>query len=139
VQLIERRIHLIRGKREMIDSDLGELYGIRTKVFNKAVKPNRERFSEDFIFQLTDKESESLRSQIVTSNPTRGGRRYLPFVFAEQGVAILSSVLNSKRRAIEVNIPIMRAFVKLREILESNEIMRYAPPQIAGPEPQNFS
>src|SRR5258706_12770572 len=72
------------------------------------------------MFQLTHKEAESLRSQIVTSNPTRGGRRYLPFVFTEQGVAMLSSVLNSKR-AIEVNIAIMRAFVKLREILESNE------------------
>ncbi len=104
----------------MIDSELSELYGVQTKVFNQAVKRNRERFPEDFMFQLTHKEAESLRSQIVTSNPTRGGRRYLPFVFTEQGVAMLSSVLNSKR-AIEVNIAIMRAFVKLREILESNE------------------
>ncbi len=120
VQLIERRIFLIRGKKVIIDSDLSELYGVQTKVFNQAVKRNRERFPEDFMFRLSNKEAESLRSQIVTSNPTRGGRRYLPFVFTEQGVAMLSSVLNTKR-AIEVNIAIMRAFVKLREILESNE------------------
>lgn len=122
VAVIERRIYLIRGKKVMIDSDLAELYGVSTKVFNQAVKRNIERFPDDFMFQLNKEEADALRSQLVTLKPGGRGqhRKYLPYVFTEQGVAMLSSVLRSKR-AIEVNIAIMRAFVKLRELLESNE------------------
>jgi len=120
VQLIERRIYLIRGHKVMIDVDLAELYGVPTYRLNEQVKRNRRRFPEDFMFQLTKDETESLRSQIAISKIGRGGRRSLPYVFTEQGVAMLSSVLNSER-AIEVNITIMRAFVKLRQMLESND------------------
>ena len=118
----------------MIDADLAELYDVPTYRLNEAVKRNRRRFPSDFMFQLNKKEAESLRSQfaisntsqgglrsqIATSKPGRGGPRYLPYAFTEQGVAMLSSVLNSER-AIEVNIAIMRAFVKLRQMLQSNE------------------
>lgn len=104
----------------MLDSDLAELYGVSTKVFNQAVKRNRDRFPLDFMFQATPAEANSLRSQIVTSNQGRGGRRYLPHVFTEQGVAMLSSVLTSKR-AVQVNIAIMRAFVRLRELLGTHK------------------
>jgi hypothetical protein len=120
VQLIERRIYLIRGQKVMIDFDLAELYGVPTKHLNQQVSRNRKRFPEDFMFRLTKEEAESLRSQIVTSNVGRGGRRYLPRAFTEQGVAMLSTVLNSEQ-AIEVNIAIMRAFVRLRQMLETNE------------------
>ncbi|HMF58000.1 MAG TPA: ORF6N domain-containing protein [Pyrinomonadaceae bacterium] len=120
VELIERRIYLIRGGKVIIDSDLAALYQVETKALNRAVRRNIERFPEDFMFQLTAEEAESLRFQIGTSKTGRGGRRYLPYVFTEHGIAMLSSVLNSKR-AIEVNITIMRAFVKLREMLLSNE------------------
>jgi phage regulator Rha-like protein len=122
---IENRIFLIRGKKVMFDDDLAELYGVETKVLNKAVKRNRERFpDEDFVFQLNKKEFEnfeSLRFQFGTSN--RGGRRYLPFVFTEQGVAMLSSVLTSKR-AIRVNILIIKTFTRLRELIASNKELR---------------
>jgi ORF6N domain len=104
----------------MIDEDLAELYGVPTKRLNQQVSRNRNRFPEDFMFQLTKTEAESLRLQFATSKKGRGGRRSLPYVFTEQGVAMLSSVLNSER-AIEVNITIIRAFVKLRQMLESNE------------------
>jgi ORF6N domain len=104
----------------MIDVDLAELYQVPTHRLNEQVKRNRKRFPEDFMFQLTKEEAESLRSQIAISKIGRGGRRSLPYVFTEQGVAMLSSVLNSEQ-AIEVNITIMRAFVKLRQMLESNE------------------
>jgi hypothetical protein len=120
VQLIERRIYLIRGLKVMIDVDLAELYGVPTHRLNERVKRNRKRFPEDFMFQLTKEEAENLRSQFAISSSGHGGRRSLPFVFTEQGVAMLSTVLNSDR-AIEVNITIMRAFVKLRQLLESNE------------------
>lgn len=120
VQLIERRIYLIRGHKVMIDVDLAELYGVPTHRLNEQVKRNRKRFPKDFMFQLTKDEAESLRSQTAISKVGRGGRRSLPYVFTEQGVAMLSSVLNSER-AIEVNITIMRAFVKLRQMLESND------------------
>lgn len=125
---VERRILSIRGQKVMLDADLAELYEIPTKVLNQAVKRNTERFPHDFMFQLTRKESETLkdyfdpdalRSQIVTSKAGRGGRRYLPLAFTEQGVAMLSSVLRSPR-AVQVNIAIMRAFVKLREMLASH-------------------
>jgi phage regulator Rha-like protein len=120
VQLIERRIYLIRGQKVMLDSELAELYGVSTKVFNQAVKRNRDRFPRDFMFQATLAEANSLRSQIVTSNQGRGGRRYLPYAFTEQGVAMLSSVLTSKR-AVQVNIAIMRAFVRFRELLSTHK------------------
>jgi len=122
VTLIERRIYLIRGLKVMIDCDLAELYGVETKILNRGVRRNLERLPEDFMFQLTKNEAESLRIQFGTLERAGRGqhRKYLPYVFTEQGVAMLSSVLNSKR-AIEVNIAIMRAFVKLRQMLESNE------------------
>jgi hypothetical protein len=116
---IERHILLIRGQKVMLDTDLAELYNVDTKVLNQAVKRNLERFPRDFMFRLADKELNSLRSQFVTSNEKRGGRRGSPYAFTEQGVAMLSSVLRSPR-AVKVNIAIMRAFVKLREILASH-------------------
>lgn len=119
VQLIERRIYLVRGQKVMIDTDLAELYGVQTFRLNEAVKRNQKRFPEDFMFQLTKEEEESLTSQFAMSKIGRGGRRTRYYAFTEQGVAMLSSVLNSER-AIEVNIAIMRAFVKLRAMLESN-------------------
>ncbi|MGB6946590.1 MAG: ORF6N domain-containing protein [Bryobacteraceae bacterium] len=111
---IDRRIYFVRGKKVMIDNDLAALYRVTTGTFNQAVRRNILRFPADFMFQLTGEEAENLRSQIVISS--WGGRRYLPLVFTEQGVAMLSSVLKSER-AIQVNIAIMRAFVKLREVL----------------------
>ena len=104
----------------MLDADLGELYGVTTKVFNQAIQRNMDRFPEDFMFRLTEEEYSSLRSQFVTSKTGRGGRRYLPYAFTEQGVAMLSGVLNS-RRAVQVNIAIMRAFVRMRRMLVSHE------------------
>ena len=104
----------------MIDVDLAELYGVPTKRLNQQVQRNSKRFPEDFMFRLTKVEAENLRLQFATSRSGHGGRRSLPYVFTEQGVAMLSSVLNSEQ-AIEVNITIMRAFVKLRQMLESNE------------------
>ncbi|HKV33249.1 MAG TPA: ORF6N domain-containing protein [Pyrinomonadaceae bacterium] len=162
VQLIERRIYLIRGQKVMLDFDLAELYGVSTSRLNEQVTRNRKRFPEDFMFRLSKEEVESLRSQFVissseqpdiaasnpnlrsqiaissskkaknkafdpnlrlqiaTSSSRYGGRRHLPYAFTEQGVAMLSSVLNSDQ-AIEVNIAIMRAFVRLRQMLETNE------------------
>jgi ORF6N domain len=120
VELIERRIYLIRGQKVMLDSDLAELYQVPTKRLNEAVKRNFDRFPEDFMFQLTDQETDSLRSQFATSNVGRGGRRYPPYAFTELGVAMLSSVLNSER-AVQMNILIMRAFVKLRELLATHK------------------
>ena len=119
VEGIEKRIFLIRGQKVMFDSDLAELYEVPTKVFNQAVKRNQQRFPSDFMFCLNYQEVKILRSQIVTSR-FWGGRRYNPCVFTEQGVAMLSSVLNSER-AIRVNIEIIRAFVRLRQILSSNK------------------
>lgn len=101
----------------MLDKDLAELYGVQTKAFNRAVKRNQARFPPDFMFQLTAKEFANLRFQIGTSS--WGGRRYRPYAFTEQGVAMLSSVLNSER-AVRVNIEIMRAFVRLRQLLSSH-------------------
>ncbi len=116
---IERSILFIRGHKVMLDADLALLYGVTTKVLVQAVKRNINRFPPDFTFQLTTKEFSCLRSQIVTSKAGRGGRRYLPYAFSEQGVAMLSSGLRSKR-AVRVNIEIMRAFVRLRQILASH-------------------
>ena len=113
IEKIENKIFQIRGKRVMLDSDLAVLYGVKTKRLNEQVTRNKKRFPEDFMFQLTEEEAISLRSHFATSK--RGGRRYLPYVFTQEGVAMLSSVLNSER-AIMVNIQIMRAFVNLRRI-----------------------
>ena len=120
VQLVARRIYLIRGQRVMLDSDLAELYHVATKRLNEAVRRNANRFPEDFMFQLTEDEAGSLRSQFATSKEGRGGRRYLPYAFTEHGVAMLSSVLNSES-AVQMNILIIRAFIKLREILATNK------------------
>ena len=135
---VESQIYLIRGHKVMFDSDLAGLYGVEVKALNQAIKRNKERFPGDFMFQLTPDETVRLRSQIVTLKPTgrsavgdlrsqppvsnRGSgrhRKYRPYVFTEQGVAMLSSVLRSKR-AILVNVEIMRAFVRLRQLLASN-------------------
>ncbi|MDX2149786.1 MAG: ORF6N domain-containing protein [Bryobacteraceae bacterium] len=142
MERIARRIFLVRDHKVMFDADLAALYGVPTKVLNQAVRRNLDRFPEDFMFQLTEDESETLRSQFVTSNEVsegpffnaskasgrlrsqsvtsktdaRGGRRYRPFVFTEHGVAMLSSVLSSDR-AVQVNILIVRAFVRLRKVL----------------------
>ncbi|MBU1076734.1 MAG: ORF6N domain-containing protein [Spirochaetes bacterium] len=121
VENIARKIYFIRKKKVMLDSDLAELYGVQTKVLNQAIKRNLDRFPDDFMFRLTEEEYKNLRSQIVTSRQGRGQhRKYFPLVFTEQGVAMLSTVLNSKK-AIHVNIQIMRTFVKLREILSSHK------------------
>src|SRR5206468_2837421 len=97
VEFIERRIYVIRGQKVMLDSDLAEIYQVPTRALNQAVRRNTSRFPADFMFQLTAEEADSLRSQIVTSNESRGGRRYLPYAFTEHGVAMLSAVLNSDR------------------------------------------
>jgi len=116
---IHQRILTIRGHRVMLDADLAELYGVPIKVFNQAVQRNAERFPEDFMFQLSREEADSLRSQIVTLKTERGKhRKYLPYAFTEQGVAMLSSILRSQR-AVQVNIAIMRAFVRMRRLLVS--------------------
>jgi hypothetical protein len=142
-------VHVLRHEKVILDSDLAELYGVPTKVLNQAVQRNIDRFPPDFMFQLTEDELETLRSQIVTSknaelslkcqsgiaknaepslrfqsgiSKTRGGRRTLPYVFTEQGVAMLSSVLRSPR-AVEVNIAIMRTFVQLRRLMDSNALL----------------
>ena len=119
-EIIDKKILLIRGQKVMLDSDLAELYGVATKRFNEQVKRNLNRFPIDFMFQLNEKETEVLRSQFATSKAGRGGRRYFPYVFTEQGVAMLSSILNSEQ-AIEVNILIMQAFVKLRKMIVSKK------------------
>jgi len=120
VERIERAILLIRGKKVMLDADLASLYGVETRVLVQAVKRNLERFPADFMFQLSKEEVDFLRSQIVTLKRGRGQHtKYLPYAFTEQGVAMLSSVLRSPR-AIQVNIEIMRAFVRLRQMLASH-------------------
>ncbi len=116
-EVIEGKIYMIRGHKVMLDSDLAELYGVETKVLIQAVKRNAQRFPLDFMFQLNYQDVAALRSQIVTLKKGRGEhRKYLPYVFTEHGVAMLSSVLSSPR-AVQVNIQIMRTFAKLRELL----------------------
>ena len=117
---IERRILVMRAQKTMLDTDLAALYGVTTSALVQAVKRNLDRFPDDFMFQLDAGEWEALRSQSVISNVGRGGRRYAPYAFTEQGVAMLSSVLGSAQ-AIAVNIEIMRAFVRLREVIASNK------------------
>ena len=120
-EVIEQTIFIIRGQRVMLSLHLANLYGIQTKVLVQSVKRNRERFPRDFMFQLSASEYKNLKSQFVTSS-WGGIRRAYPYAFTEQGVAMLSSVLNSKK-AIEVNISIMRTFVRLRRILASNKLL----------------
>ncbi len=115
---IETKITLIRGQRVLLDHELAALYGVPTKSLNLAVRRNRERFPEDFLFQLTTEEVSNLRFQTETSR-RHGGRRYLPYAFTQEGVAMLSSVLRSNR-AVQVNIEIMRAFVRLRAFALTN-------------------
>jgi hypothetical protein len=119
----ERVGHLIlvvRRQRVLLDEDLATLYGVETRVLLQAVKRNLQRFPPDFMFELSSAEWTALRSQSVTSKPGRGGRRYAPYAFTEQGVAMLSSVLSSDR-AIAVNIEIMRSFVRIRRLLEADK------------------
>src|SRR5665213_3220309 len=120
VEVIQRRIYLVRGQKLMTDADLGKLYQVETKFLNRAVQRNVGRLPEDFMFRLTAEEAESLRCQIGTSKAGRGGRRNLPFVFTEHGVVMLSSVLKSER-AVQMNILVVRAFVNLREMLASHK------------------
>jgi hypothetical protein len=123
IERIRQCIYLVRKQKVMLDKDLAALYGVTTKRLNEQVQRNINRFPSDFMFQLNDDETKILRSQIATSKKGRGGRRYNPYAFTEQGVAMLSSVLRSKR-AVEVNIAIMRTFVKLRQILADNALLR---------------
>ena len=121
IDRIERSILIIRGEKVMLDADLAALYGVQTKALNQAVKRNLKRFPTDFMFRLTHEEVEALnRSQIVTSSQKHRDPRYPPYAFTEHGVAMLSSALNSER-AIEVNILIVRAFVKLREMIATHK------------------
>ena len=115
---IQQRILIVRERHVMVDEDLAELYGVETRRLVEQVKRNQERFPPDFMFQLSKAEAAALRSHTARSTPGRGGRRYAPYVFTEQGVAMLSSVLRSKR-AVAVNIAIMRAFVELRRVAAS--------------------
>ena len=116
---IEKAIYLIRGEKVMLDRDLAGLYGVVTKALKQAVRRNRDRFPEDFMFVLNPAEFQDWRSQFVTSKADRKGLRYPPMAFTEHGILMLSSVLNSQR-AIQVNIEIVRAFVRLRQMLASN-------------------
>lgn len=113
------KIYVIRNQKVMLDSDLAELYGVETKRLNEQIRRNLDRFPEDFMFQLTEMEWDSLRSQFATSKNGRGGRTYLPNVFTEHGVLMLSSVLNSPQ-AIQVNIQIVRIFTRLRNLLSEH-------------------
>lgn len=117
---IESRILFLRGQKILLDSDLSELYGVSTKVLNQAVKRNPGRFPRDFMFQINSEEGKILRSQIVTSKSGSGGRRFRPYAFTEHGVAMLASVLKSER-AVQVNIAIVRAFVRMREFLATHQ------------------
>jgi hypothetical protein len=117
---IESQIRLIRGQKVLLDSELAALYGVEVRALNQAVKRNEGRFPRDFVFQLTAKESEVLRSQTVISNSSRGGRRYLPNAFTEHGAIMVARVLNSPR-AVDMSIFVVRAFVRLRETLASHK------------------
>ena len=116
---IEKHIFIVRKQKVMLDSDLALIYGVETKSLNQAVKRNLNRFPDDFMFQLSEIEGESLRSQFVTSNKTRGGRRYLPYVFTEHGALMLGNILNSET-AIETSIQVVRSFMRLREMVISH-------------------
>ena len=120
IQTIQSKIYEIRGQKVMLDFDLAKLYQTETKILKQAVRRNLNRFPDDFMFEVTADELENLRSQIVTSSEGWGGRRYKPFAFTEQGVAMLASILNSPK-AIEVNIAIVRAFVFMRQYALSHK------------------
>lgn len=117
---LQSMIYTIRGLRIMLDADLAELFAVSTKRFNEQVKRNISRFPEDFLFQLTSDEYESLRSQNATSKAGRGGRRYLPYAFTEHGAIMAATILNSPR-AIEMSVFVVRAFVQLRELLSTHK------------------
>jgi chromosome segregation ATPase len=117
---VASKILILRNQKVILDTDLAELYGVPVKQLNQQVKRNSDRFPEDFVFTLSKGEHETLRSQIVTSNPARGGRRYLPHAFTEHGAIMAASVLNSKR-AVEMSIFVVRAFVRMRETLLVNQ------------------
>lgn len=119
LQIIQNKIYEIRGQKVMLDRDLAEMYGVETRALNQAVKRNAERFPEDFMFQMTNQEVEIWKSQIVMSNSIKMGIRRNPYAFTELGVAMLSSVLNSKT-AIQINMGIMRAFVTIRQMITDN-------------------
>ena len=122
-ETLKDKIYSLRGLQVMLDRDLAELYGVETKVFNQAVKRNIERFPNPFMFQLTEDEHSSLRSQIVTLKNQRGQhRKYLPYVFTEQGVAMLSAVLKSQR-AIQTSIYIINTFVQMRKVVSGNALV----------------
>jgi len=123
IETITNKIHLMRGQKVMPDRDLAELYEVETGQLKRAVRRNIDRFPSDFMFELTKDELENWRSQFGISNSIKMGLRHSPMAFSEQGVAMLSSVLNSKR-AIQVNIQIMRAFTKLRQMLATHEDLR---------------
>ena len=123
MERITAKIFMLRGMKVMLDRDLAELYGVETRILKQAVRRNKERFPDDFMFELSHEEFKNWRSQSVISNSDKMGLRYPPMAFTEQGVAMLSSVLNSKR-AIQVNIQIMRAFTQLRQMLASHEDLR---------------
>ena len=116
---VESRILILRHQRIILDTDLAELYGIPVKRLNQQIRRNRDRFPPDFMFHLTAKEHDALRSQIATSKKGRGGRRYPPYAFTEHGAIMAATVLNS-RRAIEISVFIVRAFVRMREMLAKN-------------------
>jgi len=119
---IEKMIYLIRGQKVMLDSDLAELYGVETKMLKRAVRRNIERFPDDFMFELTKEELDKWRYQFGTSNKEKMGLRIQPFVFTEQGVAMLSSILKSPK-AIQISISIVRIFIKMRQLLASDETL----------------
>jgi hypothetical protein len=135
LEVIQNKIFEIRGHKVMLDFDLAQLYNTETKVLKQAVRRNINRFPDDFMFELSEKEFHSLRSQIVTSN--RGGSRYLPFAFTEQGIAMLSSILNSGK-AIEVNIAIMRTFVTIRQFALSYNELKARIEEIEGQFPEIY-
>ena len=127
---VEEGIHLIRGQRVMLDSDLAEIYGVTTKRLNEQLKRNRQRFPKDFAFQLMRNEATTLRSQIATSS-LHGGRRYLPWVFTEHGALMLASVLNSDI-AVEASVRVVRAFVRLREMISAHAQLAYRLKELEG-------
>ncbi len=122
IETIQNRILIIRGQKVIIDVDLAEIYGVATKVLNQAIRRNIDRFPEDFMFQLNKEEFKILRSQIVTSSGW-GGRRYPPYAFTEHGAVMAASILNSPR-AIQVSVQVVRAYVKLRELLANEKVIK---------------
>jgi len=131
ISIIENKILMIRGQRVMLDADLAFLYGVPLKRLNEQVQRNIQRFPADFMFQLSIEEYSNLKSQFATSSLGHGGKRKLPFVFTEHGVAMLSSVLRSEK-AVEMNIFIIRAFIKMRELLATNKDLAYKVEKMEG-------